>query len=107
MGGWGDCGEDSLGRPIGYYFEGTCDHPGCNAVIDRGLAYSCGGMHGQDEFSCEEYFCYKHKVVVELKSDCTRDGDCISVCSRCYTTLEKNKMIVDDDEEEADDQSTE
>jgi hypothetical protein len=58
--GWGDCGTDSLGRPIGYVFEATCDFGGCLARIDRGLSYACGGMHGDDETSCELYFCPKH-----------------------------------------------
>jgi hypothetical protein len=48
MMGWANCGEDSRGRPIGYAWEATCDRPGCNAKIDRGLAYACGGMHGNE-----------------------------------------------------------
>jgi hypothetical protein len=52
--GWGDCGIDSQGRPIGYSFEAVCDHPECNEVIDRGLSHACGDMHGEDEISCEK-----------------------------------------------------
>ena len=58
--GWADCGVDSNGRPIGYAFEATCDYPGCTATIDRGLAYACGGMHGENGDDCEGYFCYNH-----------------------------------------------
>jgi hypothetical protein len=58
--GWGNCGLDSKGRPIGYMYEGICDHPGCNKEIDRGLGYACGDMHGEDEVSCENYFCSEH-----------------------------------------------
>jgi hypothetical protein len=58
--GWSDCGTDSMGRPIGYAHVATCDHPGCDTVIDRGLSYACGGMHGDDVFSCEKYFCAQH-----------------------------------------------
>jgi len=61
--GWGDCGVDSRGRPIGYCHEGTCDHPGCNKAIDRGLAYACGGGHGCDCFNCEGYYCEEHLYV--------------------------------------------
>ena len=57
--GWSDCGVDSNGRPIGYSYDATCDHPGCEASIDRGLSYACGGMHGENE-SCEFYFCSDH-----------------------------------------------
>ena len=60
--GWADCGTDSKGRPIGYAFEATCDHPDCEAKIDRGLSYACGGMHGEDVDSCEGYFCQDHLV---------------------------------------------
>lgn len=63
--GWGNCGTDSKGRPIGYVFEATCDHPGCTAEIDRGLSYACGGMHGQNDGDCEGYFCGKHLASVE------------------------------------------
>ena len=58
--GWADCGKDSRGRNIGYAFPATCDHPKCKRKIDRGLSYACGGMHGEDEYSCEGYFCSKH-----------------------------------------------
>lgn len=49
--GWGDCGKDSKGRPIGYVFSATCDHPDCLKEIDRGLSFVCGDMHGEDEYS--------------------------------------------------------
>jgi len=55
--GWAFCGEDSQGREIGYAIAATCDHPGCNERIDRGLSYACGGEHGVTEWSCERYFC--------------------------------------------------
>jgi hypothetical protein len=60
--GWADCGTDRNGRPIGYAFEATCDEEGCEEEIDRGLGHACGGMHGEDEYSCERYFCGKHLV---------------------------------------------
>jgi len=62
--GWADCGVDSNGRPIGYAFRATCDQSGCDAKIDRGLAYACGDMHGEGseegDTYCEKYFCYDH-----------------------------------------------
>ena len=60
--GWSDCGDDSKGRPIGYAFRAPCDFEGCETEIDRGLAYACGGMHGDDDphGSCEGYFCGGH-----------------------------------------------
>ena len=31
------------GRDQGYGVPAKCDHPGCDADIDRGIAYACGG----------------------------------------------------------------
>ncbi|KTT56433.1 hypothetical protein NS337_03625 [Pseudomonas oryzihabitans] len=75
--GWGNCGHDSKGRPIGYVHEGTCDHPGCDKEIDRGLGYACGGMHGEGEHYCEGYFCGDHLWHIEV------DGAYIQVCAEC------------------------
>lgn len=89
--GWGNCGEDSKGRPIGYCHEATCDHPRCDAKIHRGLAYACGGMHGQDEYSCEGYFCSAHLTLTEIGED--GDGRVISVCSECLQNLVKEGLL--------------
>lgn len=80
--GWANCGEDSRGRPIGYAHPATCDHPGCGAKIDRGLSYACGGMHGDDEISCERYFCEEHRQGWVLAD---RDGRKVTmgVCAEC------------------------
>jgi hypothetical protein len=55
-------GYDSRwGRDIGYGVPATCDHPGCGAAIDRGLAYVCAGSEpygGED--GCGLYFCGEH-----------------------------------------------
>lgn len=80
--GWGDCGFDSKGHPIGYVFSATCDHDGCNKEIDRGLSYTCGGMHGETEFGCEKYFCDGH-----LRNFVDDDGDLIRVCDSCAKEL--------------------
>jgi len=78
--GWSDCGTDSNGRPIGYGHPATCDEPGCDAKIDRGLSYACGGMHGgqdtQDDWCCEGYFCPKHLYFsgkVQLCAQCLKE----------------------------------
>lgn len=95
--GWSDCGKDSRGRRIGYGFPAKCDHRGCRKRIDRGLAYACGGMHGQQDtygevWVCEGYFCENHRVHVELKS-----GNCVSVCLACEKTLEKEGALAPED----------
>ena len=77
--GWANCGTDSKDRPIGYAHGATCDHPGCAAEIHRGLAYACGGMHGEAEWSCEAYFCEEHR------GNCLPiDGRTEAVCDACY-----------------------
>lgn len=78
--GWGNCGEDSKGRPIGYLFEAICDHPGCEEKINRGLSYACGGMHGQNERDCENYFCGKHLYSVEDPNEILHQPQ---LCEKC------------------------
>jgi len=81
--GWGYCGKDSKGRDIGYTIPATCDHPGCNEKIDRGLSYVCGRMHGDDEYSCEKYFCEKHRSNYLI----TDQDEIYQVCSTCRDEL--------------------
>lgn len=79
---WSHCGTDKKGRPIGYAHDATCDHPGCNEVIDRGLSYVCGGMHGEDEHSCDKYFCQDH-----LEWTLEYEGDYKNICQDCMIRL--------------------
>jgi len=92
--GWGDCGKDSRGRPIGYVFEATCDHKGCTKEIHRGLAYVCGRMHGEDEVSCEKYFCDDHKPGCVIWDD-----DIYMVCGECVDHLKGCRFKENDDGE--------
>lgn len=78
--GWASCGTDSQGRPIGYAHEGVCDEESCLELIDRGLAYACGDMHGTNDRQgnatcCDGYFCSKHLVL---------GGDGIFRCQKCH-----------------------
>lgn len=84
--GWGDCGTDIRGRPIGYLHEATCDEPGCKAVIDRGLGYACGGMHGAFDCYCEGYFCGNH---LYFTGYCDEEGELLAqICGRCLEEIE-------------------
>jgi len=60
--GWANC-TNGAGRAVGYAIEAECDHKDCDAQIDRGLAYVCGGMHDGGEHGCGGYFCYYHLVI--------------------------------------------
>lgn len=84
--GWGNCGTDDDGRPIGYNFRATCDHPGCTVKIDRGLSHVCGGMHGGGEYGCGRYFCSEHLYF----------GAPEQLCPECMAKWEKEQ---EDDEQ--------
>jgi hypothetical protein len=93
--GWGSCGTDSKGRPIGYLHRGKCDHPGCKERIDRGVAHACGGMHGTGEGGCEGYFCEKHLSTVEDPHGWVGRQEGFAVlCESCKN--EHNARLVED-----------
>ncbi|MBV7264330.1 hypothetical protein KCG43_20165 [Photobacterium sp. WH24] len=93
---WANCGQDSQGRYIGYAIDAVCDHPGCNKEIHRGLTYVCGDMHGDDEHSCERYFCEEHKNHYVV----TNDNRGLCVCDQCASELlESGEWAVNDDDE--------
>lgn len=85
--GWGNCGTDSKGRPIGYVHAATCDHPGCDAKIDRGLSYACGQMHGEGgakfDHGCEGYFCGQHLYMTRCGQLCATCRDALGNCLTC------------------------
>lgn len=83
--GWGSCGTDSQGRPIGYNHSATCDHPGCVKRIDRGLSYACGGMHGDlGGEACEKYFCTDHLYFVDHEAMGYEELNTGQLCHGCY-----------------------
>lgn len=68
------------GRDLGYGVPALCDHPKCDARIDRGLGYLCGVAPGDEQFGCGLYFCTIHLFMRQ-----PRGLDyIISVCPRCY-----------------------
>lgn len=80
---WADSGHDSKGRAIGYACAAVCDSPGCGNPIDRGLAYACGGSHGEDEYSCGGYYCDEH-----VFNAVPAPGLRIRLCEACFIRLE-------------------
>lgn len=74
------------GREAGYAVEATCDEPGCDAAIDRGLAYLCGQMPGGDEYGCGGYFCPDHLELGGTRmapDEAHPKGYAVSTCARC------------------------
>jgi hypothetical protein len=72
--GWAVGYDSNWDRDIGYDVPAWCDSPGCSEVIDRGLAYVCGGDVRGGDNGCGLYFCYNHLWY-------TPDG--VQVCERC------------------------
>lgn len=58
--GWSIGFDEHWQRDIGYSIPAHCDHPGCRRVINRGLAYVCGGNPYGEPDGCGLYFCEKH-----------------------------------------------
>lgn len=67
--------DEKWQRDIGYGVPAKCDHPGCDAEIDRGLSYVCGGMPYGGEEGCGLFFCSDHRDYAE--------GYERQVCERC------------------------
>jgi hypothetical protein len=53
------------GKECGYFVDAVCEAPGCEAEIDRGVAYACGGEPGEFDDYCAGYFCHEHLVYTE------------------------------------------
>lgn len=75
--GWSIGFDRNWNRDIGYGVPAYCDHPGCMAEIDRGLAYVCGGEPYGGEFGCGLYFCGSHLWHAE------REERLYQLCERC------------------------
>lgn len=90
--GWGYCGTDSKGRKIGYSIPATCDHPGCEKLIDRGLSFACGGMHGDcGGQACEGYFCSDHLRYVDKEAMAC---DELAQGQLCFSCFEEAKKVI-------------
>lgn len=57
------------GKPCGYGVVATCEEPGCDVQINRGLGYLCGFVPGGDDTHCGGYFCGEHLYADQC---CTR-----------------------------------
>lgn len=87
--GWG-YGVNAEGREVGYSVEATCDEPGCEEKIDRGLGYVCGNMHDGGEWGCGGYFCSAHLFrggPTQMCKPCM-DMVCALGCASCEHDLE-------------------
>lgn len=71
----------------GYDVEDHCHEPVCETVIDRGLAYLCGGTPGSpDEYGCGQWFCGEHLLGTPTGVSIMGGG----LCRSCQTAYEHN-----------------
>lgn len=70
--GWSIGYDSNWNRDIGYGVPAYCDDPSCNAVIDRGLSYVCGGQPYGGDDGCGLYFCDKHLYLGMRAQQCWR-----------------------------------
>lgn len=69
--------DENWHRDIGYGVPAYCDHPGCRARIDRGLAnVCCGEQPYGGERGCGLFFCEKHHSYYRVGSH--------GLCARCF-----------------------
>lgn len=84
------------GRDVGYSIAAKCDWPGCGEMIDRGLAYRCGGLSGislDEGLGCGGYFCEQHRQGYR-RLNCgapSREDYHASVCNDCAKPPSKRR----------------
>lgn len=79
--GWSIGYDNNWRRHIGYGVPAWCDHPECDAKIDRGLSHVCGGPHPYGEpHGCGLYFCGKHLTLTRRGG---ADPYFVDLCPRC------------------------
>jgi hypothetical protein len=71
--GW-SLGRNNEGRDVGYGVPAYCDHPDCNAEIDRGISYVCGGEPDGGEHGCGLFFCGDHLYAYRCVCDRCSNG---------------------------------
>lgn len=90
--GWSIGFDSNWNRDIGYGVPAECDHPDCDAQIDRGLSYVCGGQPYGEPHGCGLFFCDAHlfmkTVPGEPNIDGAEDEETVQLCERCPLTDE-------------------
>lgn len=95
--GWSIGFDTNWQRDIGYGVPAYCDHPGCYAVIDRGLSYVCGGEPYGGDHGCGLYFCGHHLWIKRVDvyvydqqrgQHFTPGKQSATLCWRCISELE-------------------
>lgn len=53
--------SENQNRDVGYAVPAICDHPGCTAEIDRGIAYMCCEISPDHHATCGGFYCAYHR----------------------------------------------
>ena len=88
--GWSVGYDPNWRRDIGYGVPAICDHPGCGAEIDRGLAYVCGGEPWGGDEGCGLFFCSAHMRFGEERQVCER---CLNGAEPCTPTPDTAEWV--------------
>jgi hypothetical protein len=79
--------DHNWNRDIGYGVPAECDHPECDAEIDRGLSYVCGGQPYGEPHGCGLFFCDAHLLMKTVPGEPNIDGaedeETVQLCERC------------------------
>lgn len=90
--GWSMAFDSRWSRDIGYGVPALCDHPDCDEVIDRGLAYVCADQEPRGGDGCGLYFCEKHLGFAQYPESTDEEDDpepiLSSCCERCRDGLQ-------------------
>jgi hypothetical protein len=87
--GWEIGYEPERDRDISYGVPAECDHPACQAKIDRGLSYVCGSEPYGGEHGCGLFFCEKHLLMAAIVVGLApASGEWVQLCERCETGAE-------------------
>lgn len=88
--GWSIGYDETHKRDVGYGVPATCDHPDCNAEIDRGLSRVCGAHPFGGEQGCGLYFCGSHlrhgfwgDENLTAAQEEAHDGERVQLCASC------------------------
>jgi hypothetical protein len=87
---------DTAAGLAGYAVTDTCHAFGCEAEINRGMAYLCGGTPGaSDENGCGKWFCGDHHFGPPPSVEC--DGLC-GPCVKAWEDANPYLVAIEEDE---------
>ena len=81
------------GQPCGYAVEDVCNRDDCRTIIDRGVAFACGGEPGAGSDYCAGYFCGAHLVYTGARDPSTTGAVCDGCVAQRNGDVEPEDMV--------------